>query len=242
MAKTLKDKKHAEMIQSWVRNHPNSSYKFEVPFNYFGERGFVDLISDEVNLYSFKTEIVDLGETLRQFNRMKEFYPKYVHAAPIHFTSRLVMLHSPENIGIFSQFKEAFDNIDVTFYDPEHGHKYFGANILMIDQLCHLGVFIEDKGGRGMNFTHEFLKTFATYLAEEIRGNTKEPVYTTIVRAIISKYPKGALVKTEDMARMMGIVGTALNYKGESFEDWWKRFPRSEKQSEKGAELHVPDR
>jgi hypothetical protein len=59
----------------------------EVAFNYYGERGFVDIAclkydfdstTDRLSLWEIKTELVDIGETLRQINKAREYLIKAV--------------------------------------------------------------------------------------------------------------------------------------------------------------------
>ncbi len=91
----IKDEKHAKMITEYIKfiklkreefGLEEWEFETEVPYNYYGDRGYVDLIVIEKNkfdfgyhkkyLFEFKTEIRDVGEMLRQFKRMKKYYPK----------------------------------------------------------------------------------------------------------------------------------------------------------------------
>lgn len=113
--KNIFDEKHAQFLQSFYSFKQKQFEKFslsekpalemEAPFNYYGERGSVDLavywkpktyihhwknLKDESKnedwiytgnkfiLYELKTEIVNLGETIRQVKKAHEFFAKSV--------------------------------------------------------------------------------------------------------------------------------------------------------------------
>lgn len=92
--------KHDELQNSFITHWENSRKIFEgdgqekfysefgveEPFNYFGQSGFIDFysISPSVHhrhkktllIYDFKTSIEDIGETIRQLKKYKEYFPK----------------------------------------------------------------------------------------------------------------------------------------------------------------------
>lgn len=81
----MKDKRHADMVNKVVnilRNNTNNILEVEQPYNYFGDRGVIDLAWALpwsgcwcIRLIEFKTEIVDLGETIRQIKKASKYYP-----------------------------------------------------------------------------------------------------------------------------------------------------------------------
>lgn len=120
----MKDQKHAEMVKSWVKPYivAKIPFEMEVPYNFFGERGFVDLVVHGNHyelLYEFKTQIDDLGETIRQFKRMATFYPKCSRSSFKPYRSMLILLDTPENTSIFFKYCEMFNGMVVCFYDPQ---------------------------------------------------------------------------------------------------------------------------
>lgn len=95
-----KDSKHAELVQEfkqyWKEKTEDSKEilsELEVPYNYYGERGFIDLKIEEFQnnklekcmLFEMKTSLQDIGETTRQFKRMRVHH----HYGSIHFFSEI---------------------------------------------------------------------------------------------------------------------------------------------------------
>lgn len=131
--KRVKDEKHADMINAYIEMHEKYSgsairvnFEYEVPFNYYGNRGWVDLVQHQSNditmLIEFKTKLLDIGETLRQYKNMKEFYPKYKPAKPPReYISQLIILDTHENREIFFKNKRLFKGINVVFFDMKKG-------------------------------------------------------------------------------------------------------------------------
>ena len=69
----MRDRKHAEMIRAYIDRFALENYQTEVPYNYYGSRGFVDLvvIGKKVKLVEFKTRLDDIGEIIRQVKNQR---------------------------------------------------------------------------------------------------------------------------------------------------------------------------
>lgn len=83
----MKDELHAIMLQKFSsklkfeedRNCNYTMFESEHPFNHYGERGFIDLLTKKecdfkpkwihCDFYEFKTDILDTGETIRQLKK-----------------------------------------------------------------------------------------------------------------------------------------------------------------------------
>lgn len=120
----MKDQKHAEMIKSWIKRmryvETRMPFELEVPYNFFGERGFIDLVVRVGNyelLFEFKTQIDDLGKTLRQFKRMMMFYPK-CRGLVRCYHSMLILLDTPENEATIRKYQEMLDGLNIRLYNP----------------------------------------------------------------------------------------------------------------------------
>jgi len=120
----MKDEGHAEMIRSWIGRmryvERKIPFELEVPYNFFGERGFIDLVVRAENhelLFEFKTQIDDLGKTIRQFKRMTTSYPKCRGLAR-RYGSMLILLDTPENEAILRKYHEMLDGLNIRLYDP----------------------------------------------------------------------------------------------------------------------------
>lgn len=97
----MSDKKHAELLSKFM-DWKKKYYKkgktkgkkkivkclTEVPYNYYGDRGFVDLVFRTRNeyddgmflryitLYELKTDLDDIGRAIRQVKKQKRYFPK----------------------------------------------------------------------------------------------------------------------------------------------------------------------
>lgn len=142
----MKDQKHAEMLNAyakWYRgtykgNGYDVELEIEVPFNHYGERGFIDLLAKRIvplrdstrkivdidifyDLCELKTHIDDLGETIRQVKRAKEFFPLTRGLLKSHCFAWLVLLETHENRCCVTENEELFKvaRIDeVRFFRP----------------------------------------------------------------------------------------------------------------------------
>ena len=138
-----KDNKHAEIMNYIVKNlrytkgFPENSQSIEVesPYNYYGDRGFVDIVVyskntilkrdnitekffhyDSLTLWEIKTELNDIGELLRQINRAQKYFLKARQIIGKHkidtqrteVKSFLVFPNTPHNIKTFNENTELF--------------------------------------------------------------------------------------------------------------------------------------
>lgn len=152
----LGDLKHAKMIKVVLKEYSSChSFEVESPFNYYGERGFVDLAQLEITnaimpngertrwqltLWEMKTKLEDVGQTLRQIHKAKKYFLKARKSIngikipiDIYLQSRLVFLDTLENWRVFNE------NIEL-FVEPT----------LLIDTIrngerCWIGRLVEGK-------------------------------------------------------------------------------------------------
>lgn len=148
----MRDKKHAEMMRAYVEWYRNTykvedthdvEVEIEVPFNWYGERGFVDLLAKRTipvyapfvgrnpeikiigkdcfyDICELKTRIEDLGETIRQIRRAKEFFPLARGLLKSHCFGWLVLLDISDNRRCFKENEELLKaaGIETRFFDP----------------------------------------------------------------------------------------------------------------------------
>ncbi|KXA98596.1 hypothetical protein AKJ41_06450 [candidate division MSBL1 archaeon SCGC-AAA259O05] len=79
----------------------------------------VDLVLKQNNghtLYEFKTELRDIGKTIRQVKNQAEYYPKDKEVEVS--SSNLVLYNKRKNREILSKNKNLFEDIEVILYVP----------------------------------------------------------------------------------------------------------------------------
>lgn len=114
-----KDEKHKNMINGFIGRFDPSKYKIfetEYKFNYYGDRGYIDLlVVDEindsgfsrwVNIYEFKTQILDVGDTIRQVknyakNIRREFKNDRIECNIVMYDTVHNLEHLYENIEYY---------------------------------------------------------------------------------------------------------------------------------------------
>ena len=82
----IRDEKHATIVQDFVKRFMTKKWTvvgYEIPYNYFGNRGFIDVLlkkqfqrESQFIVAEIKTEIVDVGATLRQIEKSRQFLLK----------------------------------------------------------------------------------------------------------------------------------------------------------------------
>jgi len=107
------DEVHARLMKLFLTE--KRGCQIEVPFNYYGSRGFIDVLEDlrparnEVHLFELKPNLSqDIGEMIRQLKGYKEFYPKAACDESATYLMFLVSYATDENIGIIEKYKELF--------------------------------------------------------------------------------------------------------------------------------------
>jgi hypothetical protein len=156
--KEPKDKLHAELLLDFYNgnlcllNPPfgKRSFETEVPYNYFGERGTVDFVDywkdrnlgpykDMVSLIELKTELIDIGETIRQVKKAKNYFAKgftgqignlpFVDRHDLLLTtSHLFILYNKKNVMDFMKYETLFESAKIKpifwnmeLHKPIHG-------------------------------------------------------------------------------------------------------------------------
>lgn len=123
----MRDHKHAAMIRHWLSLNGQSAQKYEVevPYNYYGSRGFIDLVmhfkGGTHHIIEFKTKIEDFGATIRQIKQAREFYPKTVGIQHQDIVQMLILLDTIENRGIYKENAKILEDsfIHVFFIPPK---------------------------------------------------------------------------------------------------------------------------
>lgn len=108
----------------------------EIPFSHYGERGFCDAwlaqrdFSKKTQYWvtaEIKPEIVDIGETVRQVNRMKLYFYKDKKSLLDGWNNQLlfplIVEASESNFRTFMEYEDYFRNIDLIFFDKTTGLK-----------------------------------------------------------------------------------------------------------------------
>jgi len=143
----ISDKQHAEMIRIVLEEikHGNTriqngwlrQLEVESPFNYYGERGFVDIVDydradNNITFWEMKTDLRNVGETLRQMHKTRDYFLKarssingYKIGTDVKAMSRLVFLDTPENWQIFNDNIELFLESDLMIDVIRNGKRQF---------------------------------------------------------------------------------------------------------------------
>ncbi len=112
----IKDKKHANLMKlfikqyGWFTHQKGVKTDVEYIFNYYGDRGSIDLInfykSNIIEIYEFKTQIEDIGEVIRQLKRY-EYVINKLHPSN-SIIKNLVITRTEENLRNFLDNLELF--------------------------------------------------------------------------------------------------------------------------------------
>ena len=110
-----KDEEHKNMIKCFIECNYSSDYKLfetEYKFNYYGDRGYIDLLTVDkndppwVSIYEFKTGILDVGDTIRQVKKyaqnIKRIYkPDILSCEIVVYDTLSHIRHLYENIKYY---------------------------------------------------------------------------------------------------------------------------------------------
>lgn len=108
-----KDEEHKNMIIGFIKNMNISDYntfETEYKFNYYGDRGYIDLltVSNDVNewidIYEFKTAIIDVGDTIRQVKKYAKNIKRMFNSSTL--SCSIVVYDTIPNL------KHLYDNIE----------------------------------------------------------------------------------------------------------------------------------
>jgi hypothetical protein len=135
--KSLFDQKHADMIHEYMqfcKIEGRQILATEVPYNHYGERGWADLITynpktEELCVIEIKPEIVNIGETTRQVQKMANTFlldprnNKYKAYAKIRHI--VLIYENAENLIRFQNYYDQFSVImdHVLWWSPQTGER-----------------------------------------------------------------------------------------------------------------------
>lgn len=139
MGEDPRDQEHAELIEEFLQleewQNPEE-YKIEEPYNYYGERGFIDLLiimKGTYYLFEFKTELRDIGETIRQVKKMGKYYPKEKDLSSESIHSYLVVKDTEENRKRIWKHRNLFKDIFVALLNILEGKPCRWTGIIPFD-------------------------------------------------------------------------------------------------------------
>ncbi len=129
------DSEHATLIEAYINASRKKGFELvgcEVPYNYYGNRGFIDVILKRTDnqtrtvhwlICEMKTKLCDVGGTIRQVKKAEQFFfkdkekdivdRKYVNL----FEYPLVLKATSENYDIYTSYRKIFKDIKVMFFD-----------------------------------------------------------------------------------------------------------------------------
>ena len=207
---TNSDLRHAKMVQRikqmwsdpkecrrWGPESFDSPYdvlvtEIESPYNYYGDRGFVDLVvySERIRptkigdytfgghiyanltLWEMKTTLVDIGQTLRQIHKARLYFPKARDSVDGHYINRSCVV---ESYLLFSETKEIFEvllhnldllvekDLEICYLDNQTGYPV----------KFHLNSLLGDKEFEAINRPH--LEAYLTDLIQKNLQRRGEP-------------------------------------------------------------------
>lgn len=131
------DGKHAALMQSFISVSLREGFEFvgcEVPYNHYGDRGVVDVVLRKRKarrgggvwqVCELKPVLADVGETIRQVHRAREYFQK---ARPDLFTGGmeeevhflLVLEASEHNLTVLRNHADLFTGMEVVFHHENH--------------------------------------------------------------------------------------------------------------------------
>jgi len=144
------DDKHATMVQKILNYHPFQVYYnqlAEFTFNHYNLRGSIDVLKWVIDpnglayfhIYEIKTELTNLGETIRQINTYVEYISKINDPRLGQFNNKiihssLVVLLTDRNVELVNRFRDKlhFSGINELIFDDEKRNILHSRNMLQI--------------------------------------------------------------------------------------------------------------
>lgn len=126
----MKDWKHFQMQKDIIKIFEKwGDVELEVPYNHFGERGFVDvyILPDSKSncvLMEIKTKIDDFGATLRQYKKMVQYVPKawnMPYQVKIRTKCWLILPFQKEIYNFILKNLNTFTNVNIRFLGYSKG-------------------------------------------------------------------------------------------------------------------------
>lgn len=107
----------------------------EVPYNFYGFKGWVDCVvilkgipnrcPNVVFLTELKTQLLDIGETIRQVKRMNDYFLKgctTIKGLKVSLSeqdvchSKLIILDTQDNVNTFQKYRTLFNGVHTQFW------------------------------------------------------------------------------------------------------------------------------
>lgn len=146
----MSDKKHRLLMTRFIATclPKDTVIDTEVPYNHYGIRGFVDIVStksfDKYNfhqLYELKTNLNDVGEAIRQVKKQEKWYKTGVDLPQQdEIMSYLVLPFTKENVEVFLENTALFKSINLIWFFPEEGKYLQKFKAREFCSLCELVV------------------------------------------------------------------------------------------------------
>ncbi len=124
--KEIQDKAHREMMSEFVKDKKKEGYEAEteVPYNFYGRSGFIDVILKERNklfVCELKPRLFNVGEAIRQVKQAQEFFlrarPEYSKFQEVHYF--LIIKANEENLQVCAENKEMMKEIPIMFWETD---------------------------------------------------------------------------------------------------------------------------
>ncbi len=152
------DEKHSELLINYLRYLRETDitgikkrYEAELYINYFGERGYIDIIVesiDNLTFYEIKPDIEDTGATIRQIKKYGELLiSKYPNKS---VCGCLVLANTTNNLNNIIDYKEYYNasfsnnklcDYKIIFFNPEFNLQ----NVLLFNEdIFTFNIYIVD--------------------------------------------------------------------------------------------------
>jgi len=126
LKKNIFDKEHAEFMNQFISEYKEKGYnvEHEVPYNWYGDRGFIDIVlckGNKLIICELKPQLTDIGETIRQVRKAEDVFlkakPEYSRFEDIKFV--LVLKATNENLEVCKQYSEVLKGVKVIFWNTD---------------------------------------------------------------------------------------------------------------------------
>lgn len=117
------DKDHAKFMKGFVAEYKAQGWseEHEVPYNWYGQRGWIDVLLHKGNtllVCELKPKLENVGETIRQIKQAQEVFlkalPSYKKFDDIQYL--LVLKANDENLRLCKKYFDLLKDLDVFFW------------------------------------------------------------------------------------------------------------------------------
>lgn len=132
MITTVHDARHATLMQAYIKDMQAKGYTLvgvEVPYNYYGQRGFIDVVlrrttpqGEEWLVSEIKSTLLDIGEAIRQVNRAREYFlmgSTCLAPTNARVTYNLVLRAVDSNVRLWRMHQTLLDGVPVVWQPVE---------------------------------------------------------------------------------------------------------------------------